>query len=152
MKKRDLGFCFFKAKEPCWNAPYLICAMKDPLFQLISKSSGLQGWYEVLCKNIYIFSFTLLLISSFYFFCYTHIITKVLGAKNINIFVTTIFCAGLSCLSTGDHMDGHWWWGKTEMVNSNSLGIARINYFHPLCCLYVHSRTHACEHTWAHAD
>lgn len=65
---------------------------------------------------------------------------------------STIFCAGLSCLSTGDHMDGHWWWGKMEMVNSNSLGIARINYFHPLCCQYVHSRTHACEHTWAHAD
>ena len=63
--------------------------MKDPLFQLVSKLSGLQGWHEVLCKNIYIFSFSTLLIS-FYVFYNTHIGTKVLGAKNINIFVTLI--------------------------------------------------------------
>ena len=88
--------------------------MKDPLFQLISKSSGLQGWCEVLCKNIYIFSFTLLLISSFYFFCYIN--TKVLGAKNINIFVTLLFSVlgSAACPQGITWMDidgeGRWKW------------------------------------------
>lgn len=134
------GFCFVKAKEPCFSAPLSCMCRERP-----SVPENLQTVWAVSlvwCRNIYSFCHP----STHLLFFFSHYVrrgTKVLGTKARKYLCdSNLFCAGCSSLYTGEHN------GWTLMVRKdrNCLPVIQHhqNKWFPLPRLPVHALADLC--------